>query len=253
MQRRACLGLLLQGAALAFAHPALAATGLSVAAAESFRKPLTALAERYRKEGGEAVSFVFGASSMLAEKVAGGGIDLVFCARSWADRMAKDDKLQDGTRADFLGDHLVLIAPAPHAPVALDPAALVQALKGGKLALAEPGKTQTGDYAKSALVSLGLWDGVAGSLLPGENVRAAVASVRDGHAPLGIAYQTDVHGLGAVAVVAAFPDSSHPPIAYSLALTRGADPAAAKFLSFLQSAQARAAYVEAGFALTGSR
>ena len=48
-----------------------------------------------------------------------------------------------------------------------------------------------GKYGKAALEKLGAWAGVEGKLAQAENVRAALALVARGEAPLGIVYKTD--------------------------------------------------------------
>ena len=48
-----------------------------------------------------------------------------------------------------------------------------------------------GKYGKAALEKLGVWDSVAASVAEAENVRAALALVARGEAPLGIVYTTD--------------------------------------------------------------
>ena len=67
-----------------------------------------------------------------------------------------------------------------------------------------------GKYAKAALEKLGAWDGVEGKLAQAENVRAALALVAHGEAPLGIVYKTDAASDPSVKIVGTFPADSHP-------------------------------------------
>ena len=76
-----------------------------------------------------------------------------------------------------------------------------------------------GSYGKAALESLGVWDGVADRVAQAENVRAALALVATGEAPLGIVYQTDAAADPAVRIVGTFPEDTHPPIVYPAAVT----------------------------------
>ena len=66
---------------------------------------------------------------------------------------------------------------------------------------------------------LGVWAAVAGKVAQAENVRAALALVSRGEAPLGIVYQTDANAESEGEVVGTFPEDSHPPIIYPVALT----------------------------------
>jgi molybdate transport system substrate-binding protein len=56
-------------------------------------------------------------------------------------------------------------------------------------------------------------------LARGENVRAALAYVARGDAPLGIVYGTDARAEKRIRVVAVFPADTHPPIVYPAAVT----------------------------------
>src|SRR5262249_32007995 len=91
---------------------------------------------------------------------------------------------------------------------------LVQALGDGRLAIANPASVPAGKYGKAALETLGVWPSVEGRLAPAHDVRAALALVSGGEAPLGIVYQTDAAVDKNVYIVGAFPPA--PPPAYRL-------------------------------------
>ena len=57
-----------------------------------------------------------------------------------------------------------------------------------------------------------------------ENVRAALVLVARGEAPLGIVYETDAKVEPNVKIVGQFPEDSHPPIIYPVAMTVNAKP-----------------------------
>ena len=59
-----------------------------------------------------------------------------------------------------------------------------------------------------------------------ENVRAALVLVARGEAALGIVYETDAKVEPNVKIIGRFPDDSHPPIVYPVALTATAKPEA---------------------------
>ena len=54
---------------------------------------------------------------------------------------------------------------------------------------------------KAALENLGVWPSVADRIVQAKNVRAALALVANGRAPLGIVYQTDANSEPKVKVV----------------------------------------------------
>jgi molybdate transport system substrate-binding protein len=81
-----------------------------------------------------------------------------------------------------------------------------------------------------------------------ENVRAALALVERGQAPLGVVYATDALASDKVEVVARFPAASHPPIRYPAAVLKASQNTdAAPFLAFLQSDEARRIFARHGF------
>ena len=105
-----------------------------------------------------------------------------------------------------------------------------------------------GKYARASLAALGVLPSVENRLASAENVRAALALVARGEAPLGIVYDTDAKAEPKVRIVGLLPDSSHPPIIYPAALTaRTPNPAAAAFLSHLSSEAAAAIFRRNGF------
>ena len=118
----------------------------------------------------------------------------------------------------------------------------------GKLAMANVESVPAGKYGKAALEKLGVWDSVADKVVQADNVRAALAFVASGEAPLGIVYRTDAAAEPAVRVLGTFPEDSHPPILYPVALTKTSEnPDAPAFLDFLKSDAARPAFEKQGF------
>lgn len=227
--------------------------GPVVLAAASLQESLAEAANVWAAKGHAKPVLSFAASSALARQViAGAPADLFLSAdEEWMDAVAKAGLLRAGTRATLLGNRLVLIAPVS-SKIRLTPArgfALAKALGTGRLALADPDAVPAGKYAKAALAHLGVWAGVAAKVAPAENVRAAMALVERGAAPLGIVYATDARASKAVRVVGILPASSHPPIRYPVALlktSRHRD--AAGFRAFLLSKQGRAVFARHGFA-----
>jgi molybdate transport system substrate-binding protein len=231
--------------------PPTRAADVTVFAAASLSDALRAAATAYTANGHAQPTFSFAASSTLARQIeASGGADIFISAdRDWMDYLDKKKLLVAGTRKDLLGNRLVLIGPsdsgvklkiAPHFD-------LFRALAGGRLAVADPASVPAGRYAKAALKALGAWDSVAGALAPAENVRAALAYVARGEAPLGIVYATDAYAEPRVRIVDTFPEASHPPIVYPIALVKGARANARGFLAFLEGPQASRIFVKSGF------
>ena len=130
--------------------------------------------------------------------------------------------IKTDTRFNLLGNRLVLIAPKDSkiADVTIGPGFDLAALAGdGRIAVGDVRAVPAGLYAKAALEKLGVWAAVEPKLAMAENVRAALVLVARGEAPLGIVYETDAKIDPGVKIVGVFPEDSHPPIIYPVALT----------------------------------
>jgi molybdate transport system substrate-binding protein len=241
------LSLLLAGPAAAQGKAPL------VLAAASMQEALTAAADRWVAKGHARPVISFAASSALARQIeAGAPADLFISAdEQWMDYVAAKARIVPASRADLLGNRLVLIAPAGRAaPVALDRRTPIARLLGanGRLAMADPETVPAGKYGRAALMSLGHWPTVARRIARAENVRAALALVERGEAPLGIVYATDARASTKVRILGAFPSGSHQPIRYPVArLTAATSKDAEPFRRFLLSGEARAIFLRFGF------
>ena len=244
-------------AVLAAALPGTAlADPVVVFAAASLTNALTEIETAFEAETGEAVVISFAGSSALARQIQQGAPADIFISAStdWMDVIAGDGLIEQDGRSDLLGNRLALVAHGATAPdVTIGPDMdLAGLLQGGRLAMALVDSVPAGIYGKAALEALGLWDSVAAQVAQADNVRAALAFVATGEAPLGIVYATDAAATDAVSVIGLFPTDTHPPIIYPVADLANRDTAAeAAFLEYLRGPQARAAFEGQGFTLLG--
>ncbi|MGH8140401.1 MAG: molybdate ABC transporter substrate-binding protein [Steroidobacteraceae bacterium] len=220
--------------------------------AASLTNVLDELGQAFTAKTRVPVKSSLAASSVLAKQIeAGAPADVFFCADlEWMDYLDHRNLLRPGSRHDVLGNRLVLIAPA-------DSKVSLRIARGmdfgpalgadGKLATGDPDSIPVGRYAEAALRKLGAWDAVAPRIVGAENVRAALAFVARGEAPLGIVYRTDALEEKRVRIVAEFPRDSHPPIIYPIAETRRAGPAAGEFVDFVRSPAAAEIFRKYGF------
>ncbi|MGR3464770.1 molybdate ABC transporter substrate-binding protein [Limimaricola sp.] len=238
-------------AALVLALPGAARADILTFAAASLGGPLDRVVAAWEAQGGEDVTVSYAGSSALARQIAVGAPAELFISASpdWMDAVADEGLLVDRSRRDLLGNTLVLIAAdAQAAPVEIGPGLDLGAMLGsGRLAMALVDAVPAGQYGRAALEYLELWDDVAPRVAQAENVRAALALVASGAAPLGIVYATDAAEEPRVGVIGAFPQDSHAPIRYPAALIDGAGAGAADFLDFLSGPEAMAIFAEAGF------
>ncbi|MEJ8573935.1 molybdate ABC transporter substrate-binding protein [Microbaculum marinum] len=239
---------LLAGAGIAAAEP------VTVFGAASVTDALEEIGDIYAERGGE-VQFSFASSSTLARQIEAGAPAAVFisASESWMDYLAERDLINAASRTSPIGNRLVLIAPSDSALTSVeigedtDIAALLGADQ--RLAVGDPEHVPAGIYARQALETLGQWDATEARLARADNVRAALALVETGEAPLGIVYATDAAATDKVKVVGTFPRTSHEPITYAFALIKGAEsPEVQALYAFLTGPQAIAVFARYGFA-----
>tara|TARA_R110002110_G_scaffold161996_1_gene360989 strand:- start:1581 stop:2366 length:786 start_codon:yes stop_codon:yes gene_type:complete len=245
--------------ALAFAALPLAASRADdnvtlVFAAASLTDVLTTVGADYQAATGKKVTFSFAGSSVLARQIEASSPASMFISadEDWMDYLSVRGLIDGPTRSDLLSNRLVLIAPATseaELPI-VEGFPLLAALKGGRLAVADPDTVPAGKYARTALTSLGVWSSVVDHLAQAENVRVALAYVARGETPFGIVYETDALSQPKVRIVDVFPATAHQPITYPVALLKTADPDAAGFLAYLKSDAAQAVFIKAGFIIS---
>jgi molybdate transport system substrate-binding protein len=227
---------------------------LLVFAAASLKDALDDVNALYERDKHQNATTSYAASPALAKQIEAGAPADVFISADldWMDYLAAKNQIKPATRANLLGNKLVLVAPAS-STVSLTIAPdfpLAKALGDGHLAMADTSAVPAGKYGKAALEKLGVWASVSGKVAGAENVRSALLLVDRGEAPLGIVYQTDATADKNVRIVAAFPADSHPPIIYPIAVTAGSkNPGAETYVAFLKSAAARPAFEKQGFVI----
>jgi len=227
-------------------------TDLVIFAAASLKNALDAVNAQWQKETGKTAKISYAASSALAKQIEQGAPAQVFISADldWMDYVAQKNLIRPDTRSNLLGNRIVLIAPKDKAqPVDIKPGFdLAKVIGDGRLSMANVDSVPAGKYGKAALEKLGAWTGVATRIAQAENVRAALLLVSRGEAPAGIVYQTDAAADPNVTIIGKFPEDTHPPIIYPIALTANAShPDAAGFLAYVKSAKARPIFEAQGF------
>ena len=224
---------------------------LIVFAAASLTNVLQEVGGGFTAQTAVPIKFSFAASSALAKQIENGApADVFFSADvEWMDYLQSRKLIQVPTRHDVLGNRLVLVAPAdskielkigPHFPLAA-------VLGKGRLATGDPDSVPIGRYAREALTKLGVWNDVEARLVRADSVRSALAFVDRGEVALGIVYSTDAQIDKKVRVVDAFPDDTHQPIVYPIALTAAAKTDAIKFADYVRSPASGATFNKYGF------
>ncbi|SLN48379.1 Molybdate-binding periplasmic protein precursor [Roseovarius litorisediminis] len=208
----------------------LADASVRVFAAASLKEALDKVAETYPGQ----VVISYGGSGLVARQVAAGApADVVVLANvAWMDWLQSKETIVPDKRMDLLGNNLVLIGPSGAPPVT----DVVARLGEGRLAIGQTNGVPAGIYGRQWLERTGLWEDLAGHLAETENVRAALALVSRGEAPLGVVYASDALADPGVAVVLEIPGDQHDPIIYPVApVKEGNALAAAAFIGFMTS------------------
>ena len=234
------------------AAPAWAAEAVKVFAAASLKGALEEVGTAWKTASSKDITIVAAASSALAKQIAEGAPADVFISADlkWMDDVQSKNLIRPDTRKNLLGNTLVLVG-SESSPAALDlkdAAAFSKLLEGQKLAVGNVEAVPAGRYAKEALAKLGLWQIAEPNLAQSENVRAALALVSRGEAIAGIVYGSDMTKEKQARIIATFPEDSHAPIVYPIAVVAAsANQDAAEFAKFLASTDAANIFVNNGF------
>ena len=230
------------------------AENVNVFAAASMKTALDDAIRLWKTQSGKEVVATYGSSGTLARQIAAAAPADIFISAdlAWMDDVAKKNLIRPESRKNLVGNTLVLIAAAgSDLKINFEKETNLAALLGiEKLAVGDVKSVSAGKYAKSALEYLGLWASVEPNLVMQENVRSALALVARGEARLGIVYGSDAVAESKVQVIASFPEASHAPIVYPVAIiaastNRDAQP----FLDFLFSNEAQLIFKTNGFTL----
>ena len=243
-------------------------TRIRVMAAASLHDAMDAIEARYERLANVDILPVYASSSTLARQLANGAPAQLYLSANerWMDWLEQQPGVVVTGRHDLLGNRLALVAAGASSldagvSNALDVTDVAKRLAAtgdaSRLAVGDPDHVPAGIYARQSLESLGQWQALRSHLASAEDVRAALALVEHGEAPLGIVYSTDASVSHRVHQIGLLPESSHDPIHYPAALiTRGGDApdeAAETFAHWLSSNEAGAIFHRFGFTTLGTQ
>ncbi|HLX17562.1 MAG TPA: molybdate ABC transporter substrate-binding protein [Bradyrhizobium sp.] len=225
---------------------------LTVFAAASMKNAIDDIDAAYVAKTGVKVTASYAASSVLAKQIEQGAPADIFISADidWMDYAAARKAINESTRANLLGNSLVLIAPKDSKidRVTIGRGFDLAKLAGqDRIATGDVSAVPAGKYAKAALEKLGAWQAAEPKFAMAESVRTALTLVARGEAALGIVYATDAKVEPGVKIIGSFPADFHPPIIYPVAATTSAKPEAADYLVFLCSPAAKTIFEKYGF------
>ena len=243
MKRHRFLRFTLLLVGLVAATKAMAADRVLVFAAASTKDAIEAVAADFHAETGTDVVVSLASSGTLARQIeAGAPADIYLPANPvWMDYLADRGLINAASRAAVAGNVLVIVRKGS------DAATPETLLESGRFAMGDPVHVPAGIYAREALENLGLWDDVAPNAAFGENVRVALAMAARGDVDSAIVYRSDAAMRDDLEIAYEFPEGSHLPIVYPVALTLEADDDARAFLAYLLERARAGALTRFGF------
>ncbi len=223
---------------------------LHVAVAANFMPVMERLGPRFEALSGHRLVISYGASGTLYAQLRNGAPFMVFLSAD-AERPRRLEALKlaaPGSRFTYALGRLVLWSPAA-VPGGEDGAVLERG-EFRHLAIANPSTAPYGVAAQQVLEARGVWNAVQKRLVWGENIAQTWQFVASGNAELGFVSRSQL-GEQPRGYVWDIPQNLYDPIQQqAILLERGqSDPAAAAFLRFLQSAEARALIRASGYGL----
>ena len=244
--------LVLVGAASPACHPRSAAEPLKVAAAADLALAFREMGDVFEKRTGQKVVLSFGATGLLEKQIAEGAPFDVFAA---GDVSFVDDAIGAGacvasSKALYAKGRIVLVTRSDANPVRT----LADLADGRitKIAIANPAHAPYGKAAKQAMERAGVWEGVRGKLVFGENVQQTLEFVRSGNASAGIVARSLVSaGAGSEETTwSEVPPSLYDPIVQAMVVCthgKAGVPAALEFAAFVRSSDGRGVLDRYGF------
>jgi molybdate transport system substrate-binding protein len=230
-----------------------AADKILVFAASSTTKPLQEIISIYNREKpGNKIIASFASSSALARQIENGAPAAVFLSANpeWMDYLNQKNLIDAKSRKNFLGNSLVIVANK-------NEKIKIKMAKGfnftnsfsGKIALADPQHVPAGIYARQGLEYFGWWKTIEAKIVATMDVKAALNLVEKDECPVGIVYASDTKFSENIKIIGRFPEESHEPVIYPVALLKNSPAAARDFFNFLFSKKAEQIFLNNGFSL----
>ena len=223
---------------------------VTIFAAASLTNAISEIAAEYEKMQQANIHTSFAASSTLAKQIEKGAPAEIFISADtkWMNYLQDKNLIKEGSKVNLLGNQLVLIAPKDKVFKAdMDKSFNLAAAFSGRLCTGEMESVPVGIYAKQSLKSLNWWDSIKMRIVGTQDVRAALVFVERAECAAGIVYATDAKVSTKVEKVGVFPESTHEPIVYPLALLNNARPQAMVFYDYLRSEKAQTIFAKYGF------
>lgn len=223
---------------------------LLVFAAASLTDSMAEVAEAFEAAGGAKVAVSYGPSQALAQQIASGApADLYVAAgKPPMDFLQEGGHIADDAPVTLLSNRIVL-ATAPQSVLPATIAELADAPGISRIAVTDPDISPAGNYTKTALQNLDLWEALQPRLVIGNDVRSILAYVQTGNADGAFVYQTDARIAPELVALDIVPADAYPAVVYPAAVVGGSEnrEGAQALLDFLQSDDVKRIFHKHGF------
>ena len=231
---------------------------LTVAAAANLQTAVKEIAEKFEKQSGTHVVLVFGSSGNLTTQIEHGAPYDVFLSAdmSYPERLAREGLgTRDSLRRYAVGKLVLWVNKNSHIDLQRFGERVLLDRAVHKIAIANPAHAPYGAAAVAYLITANLRDQVNDKLVMGEDVAQAAQFVISGNAqvgmiPLSLALAPRMAETGSYYVL----ENARAVEQGAIVLSQAADKAAAaKFLEFMGSPDARAILQRYGYDLPGAK
>jgi molybdate transport system substrate-binding protein len=224
---------------------------LTVYAAASLTDAFTEIADRFEMENpGTNVTLNFGSSGDLRMQIEGGAPVDVFASADEAQMniLANESLIDNATREDFASNALVLIVPA-NGTLNITSVQNLTNPEVQKIAIGNPDTVPVGNYTRTALTEVGLWNQIENKTIPAEDVRQTLTYVEKGEVDAGFVYLTDANAAepGTVKIIENVSVST--PITYPIAIVSSSqnEGTAQNFNNMVSGSEGQAILASFGF------
>ncbi len=226
------------------------ASDFKVFAAASLTDVMQEALKACTPEGGMPAQAVYAGSGTLARQIAQGAAAGLFIPANpqWMDWLGHRGLIAADTRSDLLGNRLVLAYPKDAGQKPDLPRAGSPLPEGLRIGIGEVNSVPAGIYGKQALQALNWWNGTKDTLVQASNVREILTWLIRNETDFGILYRTDALNHRAVEIAYEFPQDTHNPIRYPIAVIADFDsPEIRRLAACLQGRKATAVFTRYGF------
>ncbi|MCH1626186.1 molybdate ABC transporter substrate-binding protein [Ferdinandcohnia quinoae] len=192
---------------------------LTISAAASLENALEDIKTDFEKDNANIkLVFNFGGSGTLQQQISQGApVDLFFSAATDKfEKLVEDGFIEKNKGINLVGNELVLITPKDSNKIN----SFEDLIHTDKIAIGTPETVPAGKYAKEALGSLKLWEGIEDKVVFAKDVRQVLTYVETNNVDAGIVYKTDAMISKDVKIIATASEGTHEPIIYPLGIIK---------------------------------